>query len=63
MSGSTTILVAIFWPNEGYGIPRTVPTMDEARGVAEKWYRDGFGKGDSKIHIIETTKKITEWQP
>jgi hypothetical protein len=57
----TTIQVAVYWPAEGYGIPKRVASLDEARATAAEWVRQGYNSGKSRIHIIETTRKCAEW--
>lgn len=55
------IEVAIYWPGEGYGIPKEVGSLDDARALAREWTKQGYGTGRNRIRIIETTRKWTEW--
>ena len=63
MTTTTEICVAVFWPGEGYGIPSSAASMEDARAKAEEWHRLGCAnsaKYKPEIHIIETTRTVTK---
>lgn len=37
-------------------------TMDQAISFANEFARQGYASGKSRIHIIETTRSVTEWK-
>ena len=61
MGTEHSISVAVYWPNEGYGIPKSVASMEEAQTVAAEWVKQGYGTGKSCIRILETTRTITDY--
>lgn len=56
-----TIIVAPFWPGEGYGGGAKVTSMEEALAEAKQLAKQGYGKGKSIIHIVRTTRTVIEW--
>ncbi len=61
---TTKIMVAVWWPEESsHGLPHTVETMNQAITFASELASMGYGEGKSRIHIIEITRKVTEWTP
>jgi hypothetical protein len=58
---NTTIHVAVYWPDEGYGIPAEVANMEEAQAKARAWAGADYNAGRAQIHIIETVRKVHVW--
>jgi len=65
-----TIIVSVWWENEGYGGAVEVPTMEAALTEAKVMYTEGYGRkrrseqiSRSEIHIVETTRSVTVWSP
>lgn len=56
----TRIVVAVYWPGEGYGGGTTCKTMEDARGEVGNLLHRGYGKsGKNPIHIVtKITNKI-----
>ncbi|MFO1209718.1 MAG: hypothetical protein U1E40_10905 [Amaricoccus sp.] len=63
VSGYDRLMVAVYWPNEGYGTARQCETEADALAHAERLQRLGYGDGKSEIHIIRDRRDVRVWSP
>lgn len=59
----TSIMVAVYWPGEGYGGGTRCETMEAARGQVQELVRLGYGKpGKHPIRIVTKVTNVTEFE-